>query len=220
MDIKNQNFTQILSDLLSPDTNIRTESEKKLSILANSNFPDFIHQLATELIDETKPAKIRQMAASYFKNSLIYNEKFQNIWKDLDKEKKSQIKQCVIGTLATGVKEVRTAAGVVVANLAKIEVPLNNNWPELITTLCSVTKHENVNLRLSAIESLGLICEEMTNKTIDILSVDAILSALITTIQTNLSDIETDKYVLKALYNCIKLAEKNFSKKVINIIYK
>jgi importin subunit beta-1 len=218
MDIKNQNITQILSNSLSGDLNTRTEAEKTLSLLASSNYPEFLHCLAIELSDESKPTKNRQMAASYFKNSLLYNLAFQDIWKNLDNEKKTQIKQCVLGTLATSIKEVRTAAGVVVANLAKIETPLQKNWPELISTLCSVTSHENPNLRLSAIESLGFICEELTNKTIDSASVDLILTALITTIKQNSADNEIAKYILKALYHCIKLAEKNFSKKVIYFI--
>ena len=211
----NMTISDILSNALSGDKVIRTDAENKMQELAMRNFPEFLYKLATELADESKPTKIRQMAATYIKNSITRGE-LQEIWvSKLDPSVKDQIKNLILSTLATNYKEVRAAAGLVIAGICKVDLPLNEKWPGLINSLTQSAYHENLNIRLAAIESLGYICEELTPKTIDSASVDSILSALIQNISNSIGEVEVVRSGLKAFFHTIKLAEKNFSREVI-----
>jgi importin subunit beta-1 len=216
VEISESNITQILSNSLSSDKTIRQEAEKVLETMALANFPEFLYKLASELSDESKPAKIRQMAATLIKNSITRSENLKEYWtKAMDKDTKDKIKGLILSTLATGFKEVRAAAGIVIAGICRVDLPLNEKWPDLINSLCQNCYHENINISLAAIESLGYVCEELTLKTIDTGSVDSILSALITNLTNKVSNVEIVRACLKALFHTIRLAEKNFSKQVV-----
>jgi importin subunit beta-1 len=216
MDNKNiTNITQILQNALSSDKTTRVEAEKMLEQLALGNFPEFLYKLATELSDESKPPKIRQMAATFIKNSIVYVDSLKEIWVNkLDSQVKDQIKMFVLATLASELKEIRAAAGLVIAGICKVDLPLNDKWPGLIQSLCQNAFQTNLNLRLAAIESLGYVCEELTPKTIDPGSVDNILSALIQNLKSDSVNEEVTRTLLKAFYHTIKLAHKNFSRPV------
>ena len=68
-------------------------------------------------------------------------------------------------------------------------------------------------MKLSAIEALGYVCEELTTKSIDSSNVDKIMNALIQNLTNEQNPVEVVLQVLKALYYTIRLAEKNFSNK-------
>jgi importin subunit beta-1 len=209
------NITQILTNALSGDKQIRQDSEKKLEQKALGNFPEFLYELAQQLSDESKSIKIRQLAATYIKNSIVRSDNLREIWVNkIDPNSKEQIKRLVLSTLATSFKEVRAAAGIVIAGICKVDLPLQEKWPELISSLCQNSYHENINISLAAIESLGYLCEELTLKTIDTVSIDSILSALITNLSGKLNNLDIVKSCLKALFHTIRLAEKNFSREV------
>jgi len=209
------NITSILTNALSGDKLTRQESEKKLEQLALGNFPEFLYELAKQLSDESKPVKIRQLAATYIKNSIVRSDSLREIWTNkLDSTVKDQIKRQVLSTLATNYKEVRAAAGIVIAGICKVDLPLQEKWPELISSLCQNSYHENINISLAAIESLGYVCEELTNKTIDTASIDSVLSSLISNLSTKLNSLDIVKSCLKALFHAVRLAEKNFSREV------
>lgn len=209
-------ITDILKNALSGEKSIRQDAENKLHQLALENFPGFLYKLAGELSDESKPVKIRQMAATYLKNSIVVSSDLRDTWiSKMDPEMKNQIKNLVLSTLATNFKEVRAAAGLVIAGICRVDLPLNEKWPELITSLCGSAFNENKNVRLAAIESLGYVCEELTTKTIDPTSVDSILTAIIKNFEGDLDVVKTS---LKAFLHTIKLAEKNFKIEVRNFI--
>jgi importin subunit beta-1 len=204
-------ITDILNNVLSTDKLVREDSQNKLQQLALNNFPEFLYNLGSELSDESKPVKIRQIAAVYLKNSIVNSTELRDIWLNkLDPNAKDHIKSLVLATLATNFKEVRKAAGIVIAGICKVDLPLNEKWPELINSLCQSAFNENLNIKLAALESLGYVCEELTPKTIDTASVDSILSAIIQNFSTS---VEFAKTSLKAFFHTIKLAEKNFSTK-------
>ena len=208
-------ISEILANALSGEKALREDAERKLQQLALRNFPEFLYNLASELADESKPTKIRQMAATYIKNSISVASELKDIWVNkLDPSVKDQIKALVLSTLATKFKEVRAAAGLVIAGICRVDMPLSEKWPALVDSLTQSSYNENVNIRLAAIESLGYVCEELTAKTIDSSAVDSILSALIQNINSYISNKEIVETSLKAFYHCIKIAEKNFSKGV------
>ena len=73
-------ITDILNNALSGEKVIRQDAESRLGVLAMRNFPEFLYSLAAELADEGKPTKIRQMAATFIKNSITSSSELKEIW--------------------------------------------------------------------------------------------------------------------------------------------
>ena len=212
MDMIDQQYSQLILNALSSNKSTREASEKQLSELALGDPSKFLFNLASELSDEDKPTHSRQMAAALMKNFITISDKPKTIWINLELNSKNQIKNLILSTLASQDKNVRKAAGLVIAGICKVDLPLTEKWPNLISSLYSNSNNENLYIRHAALETLGYLCEELTNKTIDSLSVDSILSGLI----TNLSDKQINSEILNtaltAFLHCLPLAEKNFSK--------
>jgi len=205
-------YTHLITNALSSEKQVRETAEKSLLELAVANSRKFLFNLATELADEGKQTPCRQMAALLMKNFISINEKSKQIWINLENNSKDQIKNLILSTLASQNKNVRKAAGLLIAAICKVDLPLTEKWPNLISSLCSNSYNENLNIRHAAIESLGYLCEELNNKSIDPLSVDSILSALIKNITEKQINDEILFTALNAFLHCLPLAEKNFSK--------
>jgi len=212
MDMLDKQYSQLFTNALSSDKQIRESAEKTLSDLASTDPTKFLLNLSFELADEAKPTGGRQMAAAVMKNFITISNKTKEIWINLDNNAKDQIKNSILSTLASKEKSVRKAAGSVIAGICKVDLPLTEKWPNLISSLCSNSYNENLNIRHAAIECLGYLCEELSIKTIDSNSIDSILSALIRNITDK--EINTDILytALNAFLHCLPLAEKNFTK--------
>ena len=214
MSTNQPNYDQLLAMALHQTASIRNNGMNSLNGLAESNLSLFLQQLGNILSDESKPSDIRQLAAILIKNSLLHVERFQKIWKnELSAEEKNKIKLLVLSALASSKKEIRTSASVVISSICKIDSPIIKTWPDLLPSLTNNAFNENINMKLSAIEALGYVCEELTIKSIDPSNVDSIMNALIQNLTNEKNPVEVILQVLKALYYSIKIAEKNFSNK-------
>lgn len=212
MTTTNDSIDNILLNALSSDKATNSTAMNLLEKMAKENFSSFLQQLGSILSTESKDTKIRQLSAILMKNSLIHIDALQQEWKTkLTPEQKNQIKMLVLSSLASGLKEIRSVASSVIASICKIDQPIMQHWPDLIPSLTQNAFNQNMNLRLAAIETLGYVCEEVTLKGIDTVSVDSILSALIRNISDKTIDVTVVSQCLKAMFHTIKLAEKNFS---------
>ena len=167
MDMLDKQYTQLFTNALNPDKQIRESAEKTLSDLATSDPTKFLINLSHELSDESKPTPGRQMAAAVMKNFITISQKTKEIWVNLDQTAKDQIKNSILSTLASKEKNVRKSAGAVIAGICKVDLPLTEKWPNLISSLCSNSYNDNLNIRHAAIECLGYLCEELSLKSID-----------------------------------------------------
>ena len=205
---------QLLQMALEIDETKRNNGMNSLNNLADSNLSLFLQQLGTILSDESKPTGIRQLSAVLIKNTLVKVERYQEIWKtQLPQEEKNRIKLLVLSTLASSKKEIRTIASTVISSISKVDSPITQTWPDLLPSLTQNAFNQDINMKLSAIEALGYVCEEITIKSIDASNVDNIMNALIQNLKNEQNSVEVVLQVLKALYYSIRLAEKNFSNK-------
>ncbi len=206
------NIDQFLEMALDSSEAKRNTGMNSLNTLAESNLSLFLQQLGTILSDESKPSNIRQLSAILIKNSLLYAEPLREIWKNkLPVEEKNQIKLLVLSTLASSKKEIRTSASTVISTISKVDSPIVETWPDLLPSLTDNAFNTDINMKLSAIEALGYVCEELTTKSIDASNVNKIMNALIQNLTNEQNPVEVILQVLKAIYYSIKLAENNFS---------
>ena len=169
----------------------RNSGMNSLNALAESNLSVFLQQLGTILSDESKPSNIRQLSAILIKNSLVHVEAYREIWKNgLSNEEKNQIKLLVLSTLASSKKEIRTSASSVISSISKIDTPIVETWPDLLPSLTDNAFNPDINMKLSAIEALGYVCEELTAKSIDAENMNKIMNALIMNLTNEQNSVE------------------------------
>jgi len=185
-----------------------------LNNLAQQNLSSFLTILGTILSNESKDPKIRILSAIVIKNSLLYSEDYRKKWKtEISKEEKDKIKLLILSTLASSQKNIRTMAGTVISSICKIDTPITETWPDLLPSLTNNAFNEDINMKLSAIETLGYVCEELNMKSIDSANVDKIMNALIQNLIKGENTKQVILQLLKALSYAIRLAQKNFENK-------
>lgn len=208
------NIDQILLQAQGADPNQRNIGMKALNDLAQQNLSSFLTNLGTILSNESKDSKIRQLSAILIKNSLLYSEDYRKKWKtEISKEEKDNIKLLILSTLASSQKSIRTMAGTVISSICKIDTPITETWPDLLPSLTNNAFNEDINMKLSAIETLGYVCEELNTKSIDSANVDKIMNALIQNLIKGENNKQVILQLLKALSYAIRLAQKNFENK-------
>ncbi|PWA77827.1 Armadillo-like helical [Artemisia annua] len=133
--------TQVLLNAQSVDGSVRKQAEESLKQFQEQNLAGFLLALSGELASEEKPVDSRKLAGLILKNALDAKEqhrKFKLVqrWLSLDVGVKTQIKACLLQTLASPVYEARSTTSQVIAKVAGIELP-QKQWPELIGSLLS-----------------------------------------------------------------------------------
>jgi importin subunit beta-1 len=125
-------------------------------------------------------------------------------------ETRKQIKLVVLKALESAKKNARKGACYAITAIAQIELP-RKEWSEIITTLCNNAQGSNINLKLSSLEALGYISEDLDNKTLDISQIDMILNALVLNATEAASTNEVKLISLSSLSKCLHLSGKNFN---------
>ena len=208
------NIDEILLQAQGADENQRSLGMNALKNLAQQNLSSFLTILGTILSNESKDPKIRILSAIVIKNSLLYSEDYRKKWKtEISKEEKDKIKLLILSTLASSQKNIRTMAGTVISSICKIDTPITETWPDLLPSLTNNAFNEDINMKLSAIETLGYVCEELNMKSIDSANVDKIMNALIQNLIKGENTKQVILQLLKALSYAIRLAQKNFENK-------
>lgn len=216
-------ISQLLSEALSADQNKRNEAEMNIDFIATKNFGLFLINCSKELCDESKHKGIRQIASTLIKNMISYTPKYKGWWEQLDKDTKLQVKQHVLSTLASSDKDVRKAAGIAVAGICKVELPLGE-WQDIIDILCQTSTNENKFIQLASVTTLGYISTEISTRDLNDEQVGKILNTLYTLL-SNTSDFDLQDVCLNALLNFIPFIKRFFLNKdqkslVLDIIYK
>ena len=195
---------QTIDNLLNPDVKIRSAAELAISNLADADFKEYLQHMCKVLANEGIQQKIRKMVATLIKNPIAYLPKFNDKWKSFDNEFKDQIKQLILATLGSDTSEIRKAGAAIIATIIKTELPITEKWSSLLPILCN-SNFDNKSFYLSAIETLGFICEELNKKEVSSNEVDQILSAIVMCIKNNLNEISMIIGSLKALIRALPL---------------
>ena len=155
------NIDEILLQAQGADENQRSLGMNALNNLAQQNLSSFLIILGTILSNESKDPKIRILSAIVIKNSLLYSEDYRKKWKtEISKEEKDKIKLLILSTLASSQKNIRTMAGTVISSICKIDTPITETWPDLLPSLTNNAFNEDINMKLSAIETLGYVSDD------------------------------------------------------------
>lgn len=109
-------ISQILTEARNHIPEVRKQAEKNLEKLASEDFFEFLKKLSGELSNEGSLKENRQLAATIIKNMISLLDTQKNLWLNLPEEKSSYIKNSILSSLASSIKEVRRSAGVTIAS--------------------------------------------------------------------------------------------------------
>lgn len=87
----------------------------------------------------------------------------EDVWISLDAQYRGFVKQAVISALETDDNQIRKAVALCVASIAAIEIP-RGEWTDLTGILIQTAADANLNNRLSSLQTLGFMADEIESK--------------------------------------------------------
>ena len=170
--------------------------------------------MATELANEVQQQVVRQAAGIQLKNCIVASgaelaQQKAAMWLQTGTAERGQIKQTILGCLASQQSTARHTAAQVVAAIGVLELP-QNQWPELIQGLVNnVTTSGNDPLRQSSLEALGYICEEIETAALEPQS-NLILTAVVHGMRKDETNLDVRLAGTTALLNALDFVRANF----------
>ena len=164
------------------------------------------------LVDNNKPPYARFLSSILFKNTITATNDpvLKNLWLiAFPEHQRKSLKDVILGCLGNPIKEVRKGSAQAVASIARIEMP-KKMWPNLLPILSSAALHPQVEFRLTALETLDYITEDMEQSLLSKDEVDSILKVIITNINT-CENIDVKEKAIICLLNTIRFCGTNFN---------
>ncbi|WCJ28005.1 Importin subunit beta-1 [Euphorbia peplus] len=209
-------ITSVLLSAQSAESSVRNEAETNLRRFQEHNLPHFLLSLSVELANNEKPIESRRLAGIILKNSLdakdaVTKEQLIQQWMSIEISIKSQIKDLLLRTLGSSAHEARHTSAQVIAKVASIEIP-RKQWPELIGSLLNnMTRQDGSEvLKQATLESLGYVCEEISDQDLVQDEVNSVLTAVVQGMSLAQHGPEVRLAATKALYNALDFAQTNF----------
>ncbi|KAL3621509.1 hypothetical protein CASFOL_036421 [Castilleja foliolosa] len=192
-------FTHLLLSAQSTDAKVRNEAETTLGQFRDQNLQHFLVSLSFEFSNDGKPTDSRVV----LKNSLDAR------WVAINDSLKSQIKNNLLNILGSYLQKLSHTAAQVVSKIASIEVP-RKEWPELLGLLHAnmIQPDRPASLKQATLETLGYVCEEISNKDLLEDEVDYIFEAIIQGVPEQ--NTEVCLAAVRALYIALGLEQGNF----------
>ncbi|CAL9733844.1 importin subunit beta-1 [Monosporozyma servazzii] len=159
-------IAQLLENtILSPDGNVRLQSETQLKTLSNENFLQYAGVLSQVLVEDSCKVEARILAALSLKNELIAKDstrskQFAQRWMiQIDDNSKQLIKSNALQALVSSEDRVANASAQLIAAIADIELPLGQ-WSDLMKLMVDNTNpSQPENVKRASLLALGYICE-------------------------------------------------------------
>ena len=153
-------FLQAIQKMLSStDNDSRQKAEQDINNWAKESYQQILETCNKFIICEDLELNTRRYAC-YLIEILVKNEYYES-WDKLEKDFKEKIKINSLSLLGNKSNEIRLSASSLVASIEHISIK-KKEWPNLIETLCNATKSDEIEFKLSAIKTLGIIWEIIT----------------------------------------------------------
>ncbi|KAF2641883.1 importin subunit beta-1 [Massarina eburnea CBS 473.64] len=209
-------INQVLEGTLSPDASVRQSAEQQLTQAAESDFPQYLTVLSTELANEQSQPHIRTAAGLALKNSFTAREyarlrQVQERWMNLNPDIKQNVKQSALRTLATQDSRAGQSAAQFIASIAAIELP-HNQWPELMQTLVENVGSGADHQKQASLTTIGFICDTDDVDLRDALArhSNAILTAVVQGARKEETNKDVRNAAISALGDSIEFVRSNF----------
>lgn len=206
-------LTPFLVNAQAVDPRVRQQAQEALTRAEAENLPVYLVCLVTELGNDTKPPEARQMAGLLLKNTMTSRDeekkkRLELQWVALPPDTKTAVRNAVLATLESNTREARQTAAQVCAQIAAIELPLNQ-WTDLVPTLLSFVQASKSDFQKEAtLTAIGYICEESDAEILQKQSND-ILTAVVQGMRKEETNNDIRYAATKALWNSLEFVRGN-----------
>eukprot|EP00003_Mantamonas_plastica_P023266 TRINITY_DN4156_c0_g1_i6.p1 TRINITY_DN4156_c0_g1~~TRINITY_DN4156_c0_g1_i6.p1 ORF type:complete len:930 (+),score=348.10 TRINITY_DN4156_c0_g1_i6:188-2791(+) len=196
------------------------EANARIDEWKETDLPLFQWQMSCELANEELATELRQQAAIQLKNSLSGNDEIINselaaLWMDIDEDSRNQIKNQVFDVLGTDDVKARRGAAQVIAKIAAIEIP-KHAWDdliyELLQNLIDEKRNQNDGLKISSLETLGYLCEDLEIDHLSEEDATDVISAMVNGLRSEEKSIDVRIAAAEALDNALDFATPVFQR--------
>eukprot|EP00301_Raphidiophrys_heterophryoidea_P005352 c12256_g1_i1.p1 GENE.c12256_g1_i1~~c12256_g1_i1.p1 ORF type:complete len:866 (-),score=247.12 c12256_g1_i1:326-2923(-) len=208
-------LTSVIQNSLSPIGATRTMAEAQLKEMETHNPGAYAVMLAQVLAGEQKDPAVRASAGLILKNLFgasvkehAHKKELEQRWMTLDLNSKLQIKQAAIVALGSQSRQAGQSAAQVTSTIALIDLP-TQQWPELIPGLLQSVSTPNNLLKISSLEAIGYICEDIDPDVLGDQS-NQILTAVIQGMRKEETDVQVRLAAANSLNNALVFMKRNF----------
>ena len=137
---------------------------------------------------------------------------YAKLWlKEFDAPFRQNMKDAVLSQLICPSSVVRTQIASLVSAIAKIEIP-NGEWLNLVETLCNNVGNTNPQIKLTSLQTLGFICEELEPEHLNQDLKNLLISSLTSAIDKNEgNDFVFTRAAIKAFLHAVSFCKEIFN---------
>ena len=152
-------FLQTIQKMLySTDRNSRQKAETDINIWAKDSYIQILSACNKFIIYENLDINTRRYACYII--TLLLKEKYYKNWEQSPHELKDHLKINSLSLLGNDSNDIRISACSLVSEIYMISIK-ENEWENLITTLCNACKSDKIEFKLASIKTIGFILEKL-----------------------------------------------------------
>lgn len=151
-------FLEAISKMLSNNNEERKVSEKNIQTWVKETYLQVLISCNKFITCEDLAPNIRQYSC-YLIGLCTGKDHYQD-WQNITLDLKTSVQNNALALLGNPIPIIRNQACIMVASIFNISVR-DQGWPNLINILCSACGDNNIEFKLSAINTLGMIWEKL-----------------------------------------------------------
>ena len=151
-------FLEAISKMFSNNNEERTASEKNIQTWLQETYLQVLISCNKFIVCEQLPSHIREYSC-YLLQVCTGSEHYED-WQKINSDLKSSVQINSLGLLGDKNSGIRTHACILVTSIYSISVR-DQGWNDLIRVLCTACGDENIDFKISAIKTLGMIWEKL-----------------------------------------------------------
>ena len=151
-------FLEAISKMFSNNNEERTISQNNIQSWLQETYLQVLVSCNKFIISEELPSNIREY--SCYLISLCTGKDHYQDWQTISLDIKTSVQKNALSLLGSKISSLRNLACITVASIFEVSVR-DQGWPDLINILCNACNNDNIEFKISAINTLGMIWEKL-----------------------------------------------------------
>ena len=151
-------FLEAISKMFSNNNEERAISQNNIQTWLQETYLQVLVSCNKFIVSEELPQNIREYSCFLIK--LCTEASHYQDWKKISLDIKTSVQNNALSLLGTKIQSLRQQACIAVTSIFEISVR-DQGWPDLINILCNACNNDNIEFKISAINTLGMIWEKL-----------------------------------------------------------
>ena len=212
-------FLEAMSKMFSNSNEERKASERNIQSWLKDSYLDILVSCNKFIVCEDLPPNIREYSC-YLITLCTSPEHYQD-WQKINLDIKTSVQNNSLGLLGNKIASIRQQACILVTSIFSISVR-DQGWANLISILCNACNTDNIEFKISAVKTLGMIWEKLPKEPFSLaemsLMENTILSLLSKPENPTLSEICLDAYQYFIVYIKDKFTNLKYIEESLKLI--